>query len=523
VRRSRWRSSPPRSPRPCSAPPRPPPSRPPATPEVRAADWLAGQLDEDGLATQTFDGESFVDYGRSLDAAIALLSARTQTTVLRRTLASTSTPEAVASYTQGDPFDREDAAYVGATAKLAFVVELTGGDATRTGGVDLLAQLQSLATEDGRFADRSDFGSFANLFGHSFALLAQQAAGRTVPQVQVAALLREQCPDGGFPVSYSGGSCTGSVDATGLVLQALTAVGAGGSSQVTGAVTWLQGQQQADGGFPGEVRQNSTGYAAAGLLAVDPASRAAADAAAYLRTQQNADGGLNGPEQGQSDAFATSQALPALAGRSFLAAARDERLYPLCDAAPALRFSDVPAGDVHAVAIACLSGLDVARGGSDGTYRPAAVVTRAQTASLLARALQAAGVRFRPTARASPTCRRATSTAPRSRRWPSSGSCAVARRPPSSRRCRCAATRWRRSWRAPTPPRPAASCPRRTPPSPTSPACTRPTSVASPVLRSRPAPRRHVLARAPGRPRSMASFVARTTNLVVMARGASGR
>ena len=311
-----------------------------ATPTVRiaapdqvvaeAAGWLAGELSLAGTVRGSFPGENgaapteFTDYGRSLDSALALLASGGQDTILGRTLTSVETAAAVAEYTQGAPFDLPDTAYVGGTAKLALVVELTGGDATSVGGVDLLAQLRSLAQDNGRFADRSSFGDFANLFGHAFALLALDTAGTAPDDALVRGLLATQCADGSFPEGYepaAGATCTGQVDATGLVLQALGALDLGADDPAQRAAQWLIGQQEADGSFPGEAPANSTGYAVLGLNAVGAPT---GNAVAYLATEQNPDGGLRrgAGEDLSSDLFATAQALPALAGATFQDSAR---------------------------------------------------------------------------------------------------------------------------------------------------------------------------------------------------------
>ena len=295
----------------------------------KAADWLADQLTDAGTVVGEFPGAGgqstvYTDWGQSLDSALGLLAAGGHDPKLGRTLTSVATPTAVIEYTQGAPFDKAGSAYVGATAKLAFTLEVTGGDATNAGGVDLLAQLQSLVTPEGRLADRSDFGNYANLFGHAFALLALDEAGRTPSASLVQGLTSAQCSDGSFPESYlptAGEQCKGSVDATGLVLQALAGLDLAGGDSAQRAKTWLQGQQKADGSFPGQAPVNSTAYAALGLnaLGVDTAS-----AVGYLASQQNADGGLRSgaASAASSDLFATAQALAALAGTTFQGAAR---------------------------------------------------------------------------------------------------------------------------------------------------------------------------------------------------------
>jgi endonuclease/exonuclease/phosphatase family metal-dependent hydrolase len=52
---------------------------------------------------------------------------------------------------------------------------------------------------------------------------------------------------------------------------------------------------------------------------------------------------------------------------------------------PAAGYTDVPAGDNHAAAIDCMTWWEVALGGGDGRYRPAADVTRGQMATFIAR------------------------------------------------------------------------------------------------------------------------------------------
>ncbi|MCU1591681.1 MAG: LPXTG-motif cell wall anchor protein [Frankiales bacterium] len=304
----------------------PPPSD--AAAASKAAALLAHDLSDGGTIVGSFQDDkgktvTYTDWGRTIDAALALLAQAGHDATLGRALTSVEDPKAVAAYTQGAPGDEAGAAYVGATAKLAFVVAATGGDPTKVGGVNLITQLTSLETTDGRFADRSSFGSFANVFGHAFALLALKQAGQTVPDALVQGLLSAQCGDGSFPETYpkAGTTCTGSVDATGLVLQALAEVGQGNAQATQAATTWLSGQQKTDGSFPGQAPVNSTGYAVLGLDAV---GASVGNAIAYLTSQQNADGGLRSGAASStaSDDFATAQALPALTGKTFVASAR---------------------------------------------------------------------------------------------------------------------------------------------------------------------------------------------------------
>jgi hypothetical protein len=61
------------------------------------------------------------------------------------------------------------------------------------------------------------------------------------------------------------------------------------------------------------------------------------------------------------------------------------------DRTPAAPFTDVAAGDTHRQAVDCMAWWGVAAGTSPTTYGPANPVTRAQMASFVARAIEAAG------------------------------------------------------------------------------------------------------------------------------------
>ena len=186
---------------------------PAADPQVvsKATALLAHDLSDTGTIDGSFDDgkgnvTTYTDYGRTLDAALALLAAGGHDGTLGRALTTVEDAQSVASYTQGAPGDKAGAAYVGATAKLAFVVAATGGDPTKVGGVNLISQLTGLETSSGRFADNSSFGDYANVFGHAFALLALKQAGQTNPGSIVQGLLTASAA--ACRSCRSGGSCS---------------------------------------------------------------------------------------------------------------------------------------------------------------------------------------------------------------------------------------------------------------------------------------------------------------------------
>lgn len=72
-------------------------------------------------------------------------------------------------------------------------------------------------------------------------------------------------------------------------------------------------------------------------------------------------------------------------------AARQPGVRPACDRVGPRRFPDI-SGPPHGPAVGCIAGFGIARGATDGTYRPAEGVRRDQMASFVARTLQVAGV-----------------------------------------------------------------------------------------------------------------------------------
>ncbi len=289
-----------------------------APPQDALGDYLVGQL-VDGDHVEAPDG-SFIDYGQTIDVGFALLASGQHPEALDKILAFAGKEGSVAAYTRGAPFDKPDANYVGATAKLALLFSLAGKDPHAVGGLDLIAELRGLQGPTGRFADDSTFGDFANIFGQSFGVLALTAAGEPADDAATA-LIAAHCADGTFPVEFKA-CATGTADATGLAIQALNAKSANEISSarraaLVAAVRGLEQARDASGAWPGPggLNANSTGYAAMGLLSV---GQTVATSQVWLTSLQGADGGLPANPGQASNLFASAQAAPALAGKSFL-------------------------------------------------------------------------------------------------------------------------------------------------------------------------------------------------------------
>ncbi len=291
-------------------------------PAEAAAGWLVTALTDDPAVGS--------DFGPSVGPTIDVLFALAAVGVAGPTIEAIAdwVTSQAASYTQGAGFDADDAAYAGATAKLALGLSVVDRDPRDADGIDLVEQLLSLEIDDpadgivGRFGDRSDFGQFSTPLTQALAILALHRAPGVAPSEEaISALVDQACGDGGFPSQFAPETCTSSVDTTGFAVQALAAVGA--DDAVAASVSWLESVQAGNGSFssPDGVNTNSTGLAAAALTVAGSADEAAAAATWIVSQQDGCDSDSPGAIPFNVDArgsveLATSQAILGLVGAS---------------------------------------------------------------------------------------------------------------------------------------------------------------------------------------------------------------
>lgn len=226
-----------------------------ATPDgSTSGHYLSSRLASGGDHFSTsYGGKSYPDYGLTIDGVLGLDTLQTGQGEAAKAAAYIG--KNVAAY-QGDGTAE---LYAGATAKLLVFAEAQG---LPTSGY--VSQLKSLEQSTGQFKDKSAYGDYSNTLGQSFAVIGLVRAEQ--PDATAADFLaKQQCSDGGFRVSFTGG-CTGDPDATSFAVQALVAAGGHGAA-VTKAVNFLAGKQQANGGVVEPAAQpapntNSTGLAA---------------------------------------------------------------------------------------------------------------------------------------------------------------------------------------------------------------------------------------------------------------------
>lgn len=240
-----------------------------------AAGWLGRQFVDGNHLETTWGGTAYADAGLTLDGVLALAAAKVGDGTGRAALEWVSEPSTLASYVG----DGTTESYAGAHGKLILTLRVRGKNARDVAGRNLVAELQSLQQPNGRLTDRSAWGDYSNMFTQSFGVLALKRTGAAV-NAPATYLATQACPDGGLPIQLEQATCTSTVDATALGVQALLATGR--KAKAHRALRWLVSQQQPDGGFG---NANSTGLAAA-ALEVGGYAAPAARARANLRSLQ---------------------------------------------------------------------------------------------------------------------------------------------------------------------------------------------------------------------------------------------
>lgn len=377
-------------------------------PADAAAGWLARQLVEGERFEQDFgDGMVYADAGLTLDAVLAFTAAGSAGSSATAAMSWLAEGTNLADYA-GDGTAFSDA---GRLAKVAYAELATGGDPADVGGTDVLARLTAQLGADGRFSDTPAGFDASNAFGQSFAVLALARTDGGVPAAAVRFLAGSQCPGGGFPLNYGQPACTSDIDATAMVVQALS-VPRGDAPAAAAGVAWLVAQQGADGSFSGTgttatPNSNSTGLAAQALRAAGETT--AADAAGrWLRGLQSgctAAAGLQGAIAYDGSGFdpgngvrATAQAVLGLSGVGLA----ELDLSGAVPDAPALLCAVAPTGSPTESPTSSPTVSPTASPTASSTVRPTASPTASPTVSPSAS----------PTVPAAPTTEPAPTVAP---------------------------------------------------------------------------------------------------------------
>jgi hypothetical protein len=271
-----------------------------------ASAWLQAQITANGdFLPGPFGGS--IDVGLTEDAVLALTAAGDGESAAARA-ATAQIAAHVTDFVSFDNLGFPGVHIAGAVAKSLLVAEVQGADSATFGGRDLEPELRALMVDSGASAGRFEDvlqglgADSSNGFSQALAVLALLRTPDGVPADAVTYLLAQQCPDGGFRLSYDSASCTSNADddadSTGIAVQALAALPA--SSAITAAqakaVAWLKAtQDNGTGSFsnsvPGQAQPNtnSTGLATSALRLGGEAA-AADHGQAYIESAQLSSG-----------------------------------------------------------------------------------------------------------------------------------------------------------------------------------------------------------------------------------------
>jgi len=289
-----------------------------------AVEWLLTQQAEDG-GFLGYTGES--DTGFTLDAVMALVAADH------------------AGVDSGDAVDRaityigaEDHALVyaqtgvGQSAKLILGLKAAGVEPQGFANVMPLAMI-----EQGQNAETGVYGT--GIYDHAYAILALSVMDAEIPESAFDALASSQAENGGWAFDGSVDPTMVDSNTTSIVIQALVATGRGDDLLVSNGFTFLT-SITSDTGAPYSpvagtpVDANSTALVLQAYLAVGEDATGLHQA---LEAFQNPSGGLFYMADDTTDnAFATVQAIPALAGQVF-------PIQPAAPAATPVAFHDIVA------------------------------------------------------------------------------------------------------------------------------------------------------------------------------------
>ncbi len=274
--------------------------------------WLEGELNDNGGSMPSSFDPTKTDWGLTIDTILAL-NGGGRGAEPAATTATEGLSANINDYITGEAFLDVGSHYSGPVGKSMLAAILQGANPSNFGGVDLealsRAAIQPSGIHEGRFSDVSIFGDFSNGFGQALNILALSQTTAGVPASASDFLLAQQCPAGGFRLSYdppfvlppatpapaTRGCVSDSeadTDATAFALDALLTLDPGSViTAVDRAASWLVDHQDpVTHGFGGtgptaSVNANTTGLAVHASNAAGRAE-AATRGLGYVRSLQ---------------------------------------------------------------------------------------------------------------------------------------------------------------------------------------------------------------------------------------------
>lgn len=273
-------------------------------PVTIGATWLEGQLTDGLLHNDQYD---FDDVGLTLDAGFGLAAVGGHEATVAA-IAEAVGPLVATGYAQGDEYEFSEpyafvqrGYYAAQTAKVLVFAQIAEQDTETWAGFDLVAALEDRVSDApgaGRIRSDSSYGDYTNTIGQAYAARGLTAAASPDAPAVTEFLLDQQCSAGFFRIELTDATCDADgdeadPDATAYAVQQLAAIESPSEDVVAAlgaAVSWLQSQQRADGGFTGGsgatgANANSTGLIG-GVLGSVGDTASAREAAVWLRSRQ---------------------------------------------------------------------------------------------------------------------------------------------------------------------------------------------------------------------------------------------
>ena len=261
--------------------------------------WLKKQLTNGIVHNTQFN---FDDYGLTIDVGLALKAVGGQAGTVLAIAAAMADGAHDNYYTS--TFNGTTTTYAGSLAKLALLVQSSDSDTSTYGDEDLIALLEGRVAASapiaGRVQDQNNSFGDTNTLGQAYAVAALHNAGSSKESSALSFLLSQQCPNGGFRLTFnssttsSSQSCTDNtqaqIDATSVALIELKSLGSSASpvtSAITNATSFLVGKQQSSGAWGGDPGGSAENSNATGLAAWALGNTAqSAKGAGWLRDHQ---------------------------------------------------------------------------------------------------------------------------------------------------------------------------------------------------------------------------------------------
>ncbi|MGS0763546.1 S-layer homology domain-containing protein [Syntrophomonas curvata] len=273
-------------------------------------------------------------------------------------------------------------------ARYMIILQAAGKDPADFAGQNLISRLEKKQLPSGKFPDSINNGGEELVNAHIWSMIALSATGASQWDRGKAIdwLKEQQHPDGGF--NFLTGDTDADVDVTSAAIIALALSGPEADPVLARAVDYLRHAQLPGGGFASWKTENleSAAMVMQALVAagIDPDrapwSRGGQKLIDIIMSYQLKDGSFAHIKDGKGNLMSSEQALMALGDYI-----RGESVYKrLAPQTGRMTFNDLKANDPAYTAVMKLVEQGVMTGYPDKSFRPAAGISRAEFAQVLA-------------------------------------------------------------------------------------------------------------------------------------------